>query len=99
MPKKLSLKELKGFIVNSSDENKVERRRPVLPEDSETLTKVFKTINYGGDICIIDEFFILSRMKAFEVYNLDGDLLIKSKKLLKRSLVWIHTVLKYAIIN
>jgi hypothetical protein len=42
--------------------------------DCETFSTVFKTIEYGGDICIIDEFFILSRIKAFEVYNLDGNL-------------------------
>ena len=42
--------------------------------DSETFTKLFKTINFTGDICNIDEFFILSRGQSFEVYNLDGDL-------------------------
>ena len=42
--------------------------------------KLFKTIKickddfFDGKICIIDDFFISIRKDAFEVYNLDGNL-------------------------
>lgn len=43
--------------------------------DSDTFTKVHKTINHGGDICLGDEYLIASRKEAFSIYNLNGYLI------------------------
>ena len=43
--------------------------------DSDTFSKVLKVIPHGGDICIIDEFFISSRKEAFSIYDFNGNII------------------------
>jgi hypothetical protein len=44
-------------------------------KDSETFSKVMKLIPHGGDICIVDEFFLASRCEAFSIYDFNGNIL------------------------
>jgi hypothetical protein len=66
VPWQIKVKDEKA-VVRFSDEIRI--------YDALTFSNHFKTINQGGDICIIDEYFISSRKEAFSIYDFNANII------------------------